>query len=115
MSLTLTPLAPQYRPEHSNGRKPVIAACDHFVQFYESDQTLVESVSEFISSGMDAGEGCIVIATAAHRSAIENKLIAGGIDIRMAQRLGTYVALDAGETLSRFMDGDSPDAEAFRQ
>lgn len=114
MSLTLSPLAPEYHPEHRNGRKANVVACDHFVQFYECGQTLERSVCQFVSDGLISGESCIVIATAAHREGIERRLVANGIDVQRAEQLGTYCALDAAETLSMFMAGGSPDPQAFR-
>jgi signal transduction histidine kinase len=80
---------------------------DHFVQFYDSDSYLTESVCDFISAGLLNGEDAVVIATRAHRKNLEVALEGKGIDLIAARVEGRYVALDAATTLSRFMvDGE---------
>jgi signal transduction histidine kinase len=80
---------------------------DHFVQFYDSDPFLLDSLSGYVAAGLDAGEACVVITTPPHRKGLEERLRARGLDLAGARRGGRYVALDAEETLSVFMvDGD---------
>ncbi len=76
---------------------------DHFVQFYDSDSYLTESVCDFIRAGLLCGEDAVVIATRAHRESLEIALEGKGIDLIAARVEGRYVALDAATTLSRFM------------
>jgi len=83
------------------------AEAEHFVQFYESDTFLVESVSRFIGTALDAGTGAIVIATPPHRSAIQRKLRARGAPVRGARK-GQLVVLDAAETLANSWSAASP-------
>jgi hypothetical protein len=86
----------------------------HFVRFYEDDEALVKEVAQFISSGFIAGHGGIVIATQAHVQALERRLIASGCDMAAARQTGQFMALDAAETLSRFMIDGWPDERRFR-
>jgi signal transduction histidine kinase len=86
---------------------------DHFVQFYETDSFLVESVSEFIGAGLGAGEAGVVIATAPHREAIEARLVTQGIDLAAVCHRKQFIALDAAHTLSLFMVDGCPDPELF--
>src|SRR3984893_1502858 len=44
-----------------------IRESEHFVQFYESDAFLVRSVSDFVGTALNVGDGAVVIATRAHR------------------------------------------------
>jgi len=90
-----------------------IGATEHFVQLYESDDFLVESVSAYVGRAIVAGEGSVIIATAAHRNRIHRKLRRRGIDLSLARERGQYVALDAADTLSKFMVGDEPDSARF--
>ncbi|MEX2140043.1 MAG: PAS domain S-box protein [Pirellulales bacterium] len=90
-----------------------IGASEHFVQFYETDQYLVESVSGFVGGGLGAGDAAIIIATEPHRNRIQRKLRARGLDLKAARESGQYVSLDAADTLSAFMRNGSPDPEAF--
>lgn len=85
----------------------------HVVQFYESDAFLVDSVCGYISASLEAGDAGIVIATPAHRQAIEARLLADGLDLDAARARDAYIARDAAETLARFMADGSPDPERF--
>src|SRR3954471_23710591 len=76
---------------------------EHFVQFYEEDSFLVQSLARFIAPGLQQGEAAVVIATKAHRDALDERLRQEGLDPDAAQTRGHYVSLDAVETLSRFM------------
>lgn len=87
---------------------------EHVVQFYETDDFLLDSVTEFVSSGLARGDACIVIATPAHRTALEQRLASDDMDVLAAARAGgTYIARDAHETLSTFMVDGAPAPERF--
>jgi len=88
---------------------------DHFVQFYDQDNHLERAVASFIGEGLRASEAAIVIATAAHREAIEQRLHEQGIDVEAEQVAGNYFLLDAAQTLTKYMFEGSPDARLFRQ
>src|SRR5437764_14041729 len=88
---------------------------DHFVQFYESDTFLAGSVSRFLGAALGAGDGAILIATRAHREAIQRKLRARWLNLSVARAAGQFVSLDAAETLGRFMVEGFPDPERFRE
>src|SRR5436309_14457541 len=78
-------------------------ASEHFVQFYETDEFLLDSVSAFIGAGLGAGAACIVIATKAHRVGLEERLQADGLDLATASTRGPYLPPAAGETLAMFL------------
>ena len=75
----------------------------HEVQFYSSDFVLVESLSRFIASALKSRNAVVVLATKAHREDLVQQLIAGGFDVDDAKNRGTYISLDAADTLSTFM------------
>ncbi len=82
---------------------------EHFVQFYEQDSGLLQSVSEYIQHGLQSGAGAIVIATAAHLEGLERALRAGGVvDIAAATARRQLVLLEASAILARIMDHGSP-------
>jgi signal transduction histidine kinase/ActR/RegA family two-component response regulator len=85
----------------------------HFVQFYDDDTFLVDSVSRFVATGLSAGDAGVVIATHERLEALAGRFAAFGLDVRGLQEQGHYVPLDAAETLSRFMVGGCPDAARF--
>jgi PAS domain S-box-containing protein len=86
---------------------------DHFVQFYESDRYLADSVGGFIGEGLEAGGGGIVIASRPHRTAILKRLKARGLDVAGLRKRGRLVVLDAADTLAELMADGSPDPERF--
>jgi signal transduction histidine kinase len=88
---------------------------DHFVQFYETDPFLLDSLKGYISTGLGAGDACIVVATRAHREALEERLNACELNMAAAVASGQYVSLDAAETLSKFMVDGQPDEARFRE
>lgn len=82
---------------------------EHLVQFYETDEFLVNSVHNFIRKG----DFAVVIATKQHRELLEKELKLHNFDIIKAKLQGHYVALDAEETLSKFMVNGIPDSQLF--
>ena len=87
---------------------------EHLVQFYETEEFLVRSVSTFFAAALRSGEAGILVATPAHRAAIEEALASGGsCDLLAACARGQYVALDAADTLATFMVDGQPDPQRF--
>jgi signal transduction histidine kinase/CheY-like chemotaxis protein len=79
---------------------------EHFAQFYETDASLLDSLSGFIGIGLEAGDACVVVATETHREGLDDRLQVYGLDLAAARASGQYVSLDAAETLSKFtVDG----------
>ncbi len=94
---------------------PQLQRDGHFVQFYDNEFFLLDSITEFISDGLKAGDSCVVIATRAHREGLAAKLMGHGLDV-VSDGLGArYFALDAEETLSRFFVNEVIVPELFRK
>lgn len=87
----------------------------HVVQFYTEDGFLLDSLSRFVGTALGAGDAAIVVCTKAHRTQLAQRLQARGLDPLAAARIGRYMALDAAETLPKFMRVGHPDADAFRE
>jgi PAS domain S-box-containing protein len=87
----------------------------HLVQFYEGDAFLTETVARFACEGLEGHDAVIVLATPEHRSAIDERLAARGIDIAAARAQGRYVDLDAGRMLAELMVDDWPDEQSFER
>lgn len=88
---------------------------DHAVELYDSDEFLVECVENYVAAALANGDTAIVVATEDHRRAFADALAASGIDVAAAVESGRYIAVDARETLARFLVGDVPDPTRFRQ
>jgi DNA-binding NarL/FixJ family response regulator len=85
----------------------------HEVLFYSDDIVLLDSVTRSIAGALKAGNAAMVVATQAHRDSLLQKLKAGGVDTDGALQQGTYISLDAADTLSTFMVHDWPDTVRF--
>jgi signal transduction histidine kinase len=84
----------------------------HAVQFYADDAFLFETVAHFLGPGLRAGDCILVVATKTHRQGIAEHLEPALV--AEAKASGRLLLLDAHETLSRFMVGDMPDPDLFR-
>jgi signal transduction histidine kinase len=87
----------------------------HVVQFYGDDGFLLDELSRFIGTALGAGEAAVVIATREHRDGLARRLKMWGLDTNWAVAHGRYVALDAAETLAKFMRDGWPDAARFAE
>ena len=87
----------------------------HYVQFYESDAFLVARVADFIASAFKTDDAAVLIATPAHRSAVERLLSERGFPLAELTKSSRYFSLDAQETLARFMVGGAPDGKLFKE
>jgi len=85
---------------------------EHFVQFYYDEQFLIEKLTDFAESGIRAGEGVVVIATAAHLQALADGLAPSA---RILGKEGMYapIVMDADAALARFMRLGWPDRRLF--
>jgi hypothetical protein len=85
----------------------------HFVQFFNEDDVLLDSVCGFIGGGLLAGAACVVIATPKRIEDLESRLTARGFDLTAARAWKQYSTLDAANTLAKFMVDGLPDATLF--
>jgi PAS domain S-box-containing protein len=86
---------------------------EHFVQFYETDLFLLNSLAGFVSTGLERGEICIAAATEDHLAGVDARLLEYGIDADRARASGQYIWLEAAQTLSKFMVDGSPEPSRF--
>jgi signal transduction histidine kinase len=85
----------------------------HLVQYYEQEGFLYDRVTDFMSGGLRGSDAAVLIATRAHRDGVESRLAGRGVDLAHLTAGGRYHALDARDTLSRFMVDGSPDPYRF--
>jgi hypothetical protein len=90
-----------------------LSACEHFVQFYQDDQAFVGTLADFIADGLSAGEAVVLIATPRHRDEVEANLLVMGIDATTAKAQDRFIALDAKETMDKFLVNGWPDDIRF--
>ncbi len=114
-SMAIRDLPAEYaaQPEAPHTHWSEMGTSEHFVQFYETDEFLLYSVSDYIATALRSGDAAVVVATRPHRQGVEERLQAYGLDLAAARADGQYVSLDADETLSRFMVAGEPDPGRF--
>jgi anti-sigma regulatory factor (Ser/Thr protein kinase) len=76
---------------------------DHVVGVYNRDQELICAVERFVADTLEQGGAAVVVATEAHRSAIDAALVDRGVALDVAIGSGRYQTIDAAETLSMLM------------
>jgi len=91
------------------------APCDHLVQLYTSEPSLVGTLARFVEHGVRLDHGIVAITTAARWSAVAARLSAAGIDVAAAQSRGQLAVLDAADTLARLLVDGAPDRDAMRR
>jgi hypothetical protein len=75
----------------------------HIVYPHTSETHLAEAVGLFASAGLRQGESVILIATAAHRQRIQERLEREGFDSKELERTGQLTCADAHNLLSTFI------------
>lgn len=85
----------------------------HEVQFYSDDAVFLDSFTHFIVVALKAGNPAIAIMTKSHCDALVQRLKAQGVDVDAAIQQGTYIPVDAADTLSKIMVNGLPDPVRF--
>jgi hypothetical protein len=90
-----------------------MSGSDHFVQFFAGDKSLTDAVTGFLRRGFAAANVCIVIATDAHRTAIEANLRRDGFDPASLLASYDYIPVDAHSMLREFVHDRQVDRVKF--
>lgn len=90
-------------------------AFDHDVLFYSDDTVFLENFIRRIAAALKAGNAAIVLATKSHRDSLIQRLNAERVDVAGAIQQGTYISLDAANSLSRIMVNGLPDPVQYFQ
>jgi hypothetical protein len=75
----------------------------HAIQFYSGDAFMLDSLSRFVSTALEAGDSCLVLATQAHLEGLAERLKARGVDTNSAAKKRRYVTVDAVQLLAQLM------------
>ena len=91
-----------------------LAPDEHSVQIYGDDNTFLDTLEGFVTGGIFAGEGVVVIATASHLHDLEKRLRSNTwLQLDRARWEERYIALLAQEVLDRFMVNGRPGEALF--
>jgi len=89
-------------------------ASEHIVQFFDSRESLANSVAAFLAEGCRQGERVLVVAKPANWLSIANALRAGGHALGDGTETSLTV-LDAETALGQFMRHGLPDSVLFHE
>jgi len=81
----------------------------HEVAFFANDASAVDGYARFIESALNGGNTVALVATKTHRADVLQRLKADGGDVAALIEQGSYIPLDAADTLSRMMINNMPD------
>lgn len=83
------------------------------MSFYAHDSDVVAQASAFVREGLLCDEPALLVATPAHRAAIDRHLRDAGVDTSAARAQSRFVCLDAATTLGTFMRAGALDPTLF--
>ncbi|HWO21257.1 MAG TPA: MEDS domain-containing protein [Kofleriaceae bacterium] len=87
----------------------------HLVEFYASDDHLVDRVARYLIAGLRAGELVLAVVTEARRDGLARRLAEAGLDAAAEIAAGRLVMLDAQAALDAFTAGGEPAPARFRE
>jgi hypothetical protein len=106
------------RQIHKAGSSKEVLTCpatgNHFVQVYQDNGTLTDSVCHFVHEHLQPHEAAIIIATPAHRKIFEIELLSRDSHLEEAIQRGQIRFFDADLLLSSFMVEGMPDQAKCR-
>lgn len=112
---TLGTPAHETKSDQASHGRAVASPCTHSVHFYEHDSEFLDSLSRYVGATLGTGGACVVIATKLHRHGLFDRLRSCGIDVDYATRHSRFIALDARETLAKFIVAGWPDEQLFQR
>lgn len=87
----------------------------HFAQLHSNKADLVSAVGLFLKTGIDRGNGIVLIASRDLVDQYLDYLACRGIDVERSRRSGQLVVKNAEDTLAGFMVREMPDWGRFRR
>lgn len=87
----------------------------HFAQLHRDAQSLTDSVSLFLETGLRRGNSAVVIATKVHRDLFIARMREDDLDPTLFIKSGQLELHDAEAMLAQFMRGGTPDWTNFRR
>jgi anti-sigma regulatory factor (Ser/Thr protein kinase) len=90
-----------------------VSPSDHVLLFYDDEAELRQSAGAYLTDALLGGSVAVVIASAAHRAMFEHELTEVGLDLDKLTDSGSWVVLDATETLGQLLHAGRVDPEAF--
>ncbi len=80
---------------------------------YASDEHLVNAVTGFVDSALEAGDSIVAVVSARHRQALDAEFERRGVDIAALTGSGRYTMADSSMALESILADGIPDAGLF--
>lgn len=87
---------------------------EHVVQLYADDAQFLDLLEAFVVAGLASGESVVLIATAAHLGALDERLVARGIHLEGPRQRDHYIAMDVDAVMPLLMVDGMPDEERLQ-
>ena len=93
--------------------RPSETATAHLVQLFDSEQSIIEGVAQFVREGFWKGEQILVLMDEERWNAVTMRLALLGCAADDAVRFGRIIVRDTHDTLKKFMVADRPHPRLF--
>ena len=87
----------------------------HMVELFDSTETLVDTVSGFLSDGLNRGEDALVMMRLAQWNSVASKLTSRNVSLSNAIATGRLTVLDGARTLARIILHGAPCRGLFEE
>jgi hypothetical protein len=91
------------------------AASQHIVKLFDSTESLVDTVSAFLSDGLSRGDRALVVMRLAQWNSVASELTSRRVSLSDAIASGQLTVLDGTRTLARIMPHGSPCRGLFEE
>ena len=90
-----------------------VAPCEHVVQIYENELAFMDLLEGYVTGGFNAGECVVLILSPEHRQQLYQRLYARNLSLNDMILSKQFIALDARQTLAKFMVDGWPVEKLF--
>ena len=87
----------------------------HSVHIYDESASLIKRLCGIVSSGLQAGNAVLIVATKEHRERLCKELADAATNVQQETQAGRLAMFDAEKILGTFMLGGKPDRALFIQ
>jgi anti-sigma regulatory factor (Ser/Thr protein kinase) len=91
-----------------------VAPGEHVALFYENETQFGLTAGAYLSKAVLAGSTVVLIGSASHRTLLEKQVASTGCNTHDLIAAGSWITLDAAETIGRLLVDGRPDRAAFQ-
>ncbi len=87
----------------------------HKLQFYESDNFLLDQLAQFVGGALGSGDSAIVFATNSHLRGLDERLADRGLDVPIVKTNDRLICAEASAALAEYSNSGWPDRSKFSE